>query len=196
MNELGEVIREEIRALGPMTFARYMELALYHPALGYYAGGAQGREPLGWSGDYFTSGDISPLWGWAMARRLRRMWESLERPEVFTVVEPGGGRGLLARDVWRYALGEGHGEDRNWAGALRYILLDRAPAGSSLRVARQERLAGELAGLNLPAEGVRWAATWDEAAPEPLVGCVVSNELFDALPVHVVEAREGELLEV
>ena len=43
---------------------------------------------------------------------------------------------------------------------------------------------------------VRWAASWDEAAPEPLVGCVVSNELFDALPVHVVEARGGELLEV
>ena len=106
MNELGEIIREEIGARGPMTFARYMELALYHPALGYYAGGAEGREPLGWSGDYFTSGDVSPLWGWAMARRLRQMWETLGRPDPFTVVEPGGGRGLLARDVWRYALSE------------------------------------------------------------------------------------------
>src|SRR5215468_117039 len=133
MSELGEVIREEIRARGPMTFARYMELALYHPALGYYAGGTEGREPLGWSGDYFTSGDVSPLWGWAMARRLRRMWGLLGRPAPFTVVEPGGGRGLLARDVWRYALSE----DDEWAGTLRYILLDRAPAGSSLRAARQ-----------------------------------------------------------
>jgi SAM-dependent MidA family methyltransferase len=192
MSELGEVIRAEIRARGPMTFARYMELALYHPALGYYAGGGAAREPLGWSGDYFTSGDVSPLWGWAMARRLRQMWESLGRPAPFTVVEPGGGRGLLARDVWRYALSEGD----DWAGALRYALLDRAPAGSPLRAARQERLAGELAGLDAPAEGVRWAASWDEAAPEPFVGCVVSNELFDALPVHVVEARGGELLEV
>jgi SAM-dependent MidA family methyltransferase len=192
MNELGEVIRAEIRARGPMTFARYMELALYHPALGYYAGGGAGREPLGWSGDYFTSGDVSPLWGWAMARRLRQMWESLGRPAPFTVVEPGGGRGLLARDVWRYAL---HGGD-GWAGALRYVLLDRTPGGSPLQAARQERLAGELAGLEVPAEGARWAASWDEAAPEPFVGCVVSNELFDALPVHVVEARGGELLEV
>src|SRR5215831_4943696 len=128
MNELGEVIRAEIRARGPMTFARYMELALYHQALGYYAGGAQGREPLGWSGDYFTSGDVSPLWGWAMARRLRQMWEQLGRPAPFTVVEPGGGRGLLARDVWRSALEE----DAAWAGALRYVVLDRAPERSAL----------------------------------------------------------------
>jgi SAM-dependent MidA family methyltransferase len=195
MNELGEIIREEIRARGPMTFARYMELALYHPALGYYAGGAESREPLSWSGDYFTSGDVSPLWGWAMARRLQQMWELLGRPEPFTVVEPGGGRGLLARDVWLYALGE----DEEWAGALRYVLLERAPEGSGLRVARQERIEAELALLNTPKGAVRWAASWDEAAPEsegPLVGCVVSNELFDALPVHVVEARGGELLEV
>jgi SAM-dependent MidA family methyltransferase len=192
MSELGEIIREEIRARGPMTFARYMELALYHPALGYYAGGAEGREPLGWSGDYFTSGDVSPLWGWAMARQLRRMWESLGRPDPFTVVEPGGGRGLLARDVWRYALSE----DEKWAGALRYALLDRAPEGSALRAARQKRIADELARLGAPQGSVRWAASWDEAAPELLVGCVVSNELFDALPVHVVEARGGELLEV
>jgi SAM-dependent MidA family methyltransferase len=196
INELGEIIRAEIRARGPMTFARYMELALFHPALGYYAGGAEGREPLGWSGDYFTSGDVSPLWGWAMARQLRQMWESLGRPEPFAVVEPGGGRGLLARDVWRYALSEDHGEDHSWAGTLRYVLLDRALEGSALRVARQERIAGELARLGAPQGSVRWAASWDEAAPEPLVGCVISNELFDALPVHVVEARGGELLEV
>ncbi|HEX3270128.1 MAG TPA: SAM-dependent methyltransferase [Ktedonobacterales bacterium] len=192
MNELDEVIREEIRARGPMTFVRYMELALYHPTLGYYAGGAEGREPLGWSGDYFTSGDVSPLWGWAMARRLRRMWESLRRPDPFTIVEPGGGRGLLARDVWGYALNE----DQEWAEALRYVLLDRAPEGSALRAARQERIARELARLNAPDGAVRWAASWDEATSEPFVGCVVSNELFDALPVHVVEARRGELLEV
>src|SRR5438552_4096562 len=136
MNELGEIIREEIRTHGLMTFARYMELALYHPALGYYAGGGAGREPLGWSGDYFTSGDVSPLWGWAIARQLRQMWALLGRPEPFVVVEPGGGRGLLARDVWRDALSEDH----DWARALRYVLLDRAPVESPLRAARQERI--------------------------------------------------------
>jgi SAM-dependent MidA family methyltransferase len=160
--------------------------------LGYYAGGAEGREPLGWSGDYFTSGDVSPLWGWAMARQLRWMWESLGQPDPFVVLEPGGGRGLLAGDVWRYALSE----DEEWAGALRYVLLDRTPEGSALRAARQERIEGELARLGAPQGSVGWAASWDEAAPEPFTGCVVSNELFDALPVHVVEAREGGLLEI
>jgi SAM-dependent MidA family methyltransferase len=120
------------------------------------------------------------------------MWEMLDRPDPFVVVEPGGGRGLLARDVWGYALSE----DQEWAGALRYVLLDRAPEGSALRATRQERIEGELARLGAPQGSVRWAAAWDEAAPEPLVGCVVSNELFDALPVYVVEAHGGELLEV
>ena len=192
MNELGEVIRAEIRARGPLTFARYMELALYHPTLGYYAGGSEGREPLGWSGDYFTSGDVSPLWGWAIARQLRQMWEVSGRPEPFVVVEPGGGRGLLARDVWRYALNENHA----WVSALRYVALDKAQEGSPLRAARQARIAGELAHLEAPMGAMRWASSWVDAAPEPFTGCVVSNELFDALPTHVVEARGGALLEV
>jgi SAM-dependent MidA family methyltransferase len=192
MSDLREIIRDEIRARGPLTFARFMELALYHPSLGYYSGGEQGHEPLGWSGDYFTSGDVSPLWGWAIARQLRQLWDLLGRPDPFVVVEPGAGRGLLARDVWRYALGE----DSAWAGALRYVLLDRTPQTSPLRASRQARLANELARLDAPAEGVRWASSWAEATPEPVCGCIVSNELFDALPAHQVETRDGKLLEI
>ena len=78
--DMGAVIRDEIAHSGPIPFARFMALALYHPTLGYYAGAGAGREPLGWSGDYFTSGDVSPLWGWALARQLREMWELLGSP--------------------------------------------------------------------------------------------------------------------
>ncbi len=195
MAQLDEIIREEIRRAGPLTFARYMELALYHPTLGYYAGGGVGREPVGWTGDFFTSGDVSPLWGWAIARQLHQMWELMDRPARFDVVEPGAGRGLLAASVWRYAVAL----DADWAAALRYTLLDRAPAEAPLRVARQRRLAEELARIPAPVDGVRWLGSLAEVTgrrERAVSGCVVSNELVDALPVHVVEKRDGALAEI
>ncbi|MGZ6352579.1 MAG: class I SAM-dependent methyltransferase, partial [Ktedonobacterales bacterium] len=191
MNELEELIREEIRRDGPMTFARFMEVALYHPVLGYYAGGGMGREPLGWEGDYFTSGDVHPLWGWSIARQLEQMWELMGRPERFDVVEQGAGRGLLAREAWRYA-GERAPE---WASALRYTLVDRAPSDAPLRQAREQRLASELDALGVATDAVRWLGELP-AEGAALTGCVVSNELVDALPVHIVEARGGELREM
>jgi SAM-dependent MidA family methyltransferase len=193
VNDLDSLIRAEIARSGPIPFARFMELALYHPQLGYYAGGGAGREPLGWSGDYFTSGDVHSLWGWALARQLHQLWELLDRPPRFDVLEPGAGRGLLAIEVWRYALERAP----EWAAALRYTLADRAPAASPLRAARERRLAVALTELGAPTERTRWIATPTEAfAARSLTGCIVSNELADALPVHVVVAQGGELREV
>jgi SAM-dependent MidA family methyltransferase len=195
VSELEEIIRTEILDAGPMTFARFMALALYHPTLGYYVGGGTGREPVGWAGDFFTSGDASPLWGWGIAHQLHQMWELLDRPACFDVVEPGAGRGLLAASVWRYAVAL----DADWAAALRYTLLDRAPAESPLRAARERRLADELARIPAPAAGVRWLddfAQLMEDQPQGIIGCIISNELVDALPAHVLEKREGALAEV
>ena len=169
--ELERLIAEEIAESGPITFARFMELALYHPRLGYYAGGGAGREPLGWSGDYFTSGDVHPLWGWALARQLHQMWELLGCPVPFDVLEPGAGRGLLAVEVWRYALERAP----EWAAALRYTLADRAPADSPLRAAREGRLSAALDALGAPPERIRWVgdpatafATRSPRTPRPI----------------------------
>ncbi|HET9111269.1 MAG TPA: SAM-dependent methyltransferase [Ktedonobacterales bacterium] len=193
MGQLDEIIRDEIRREGPITFARFMELALYHPQLGYYSGGGVGREPVGWAGDFFTSGDVSPLWGWAIARQLHLMWRALGEPPRFDVIEPGAGRGLLAASVWRYALAL----DERWAAALRYTLVDRAAPESPLRAQREARLTAELAAIPAPPDAVRWAADLTQAASDgPITGCVVSNELVDALPVHRVEVRAGRLAEV
>lgn len=193
MDELARIIREEIAREGPIPFARYMELALYHPALGYYAGGGVGREPVGWGGDYFTSGDVHPLWGWAVARRLHQMWLDLGQPDRFDVVEPGAGRGLLARDVLGYALESAP----DWAEALRYTLVDRASSESPLRARREERLHAALTALGAPLDRLRWAASMEDAAgSHGITGCVVSNELVDALPVHVLQKRDGALREV
>jgi SAM-dependent MidA family methyltransferase len=107
------------------------------------------------------------------------------------VIEPGAGRGLLARAVWAYAGEQAPG----WAPALRYTLVERAGAGSSLHAARRARLEEALAGMGVPAGATRWAASLEEAAPSPVAGCVVANELVDALPVHVVVAAAGGLRE-
>ncbi len=193
MTRLEESIREEITRAGPITFARFMELALYHPQLGYYAGSGVGREPVGWGGDFFTSGDVSPLWGWAIARQLHQFWQALGEPSRFTVIEPGAGRGLLAASVWRYALAL----DERWAAALRYTLVDRAAPDSPLRAAREARLADELAAIPAPPDAVRWADDLAQAASDgPITGCILSNELVDALPTHRVEAQAGRLAEV
>jgi SAM-dependent MidA family methyltransferase len=191
---LEALIRHEIARQGPITFARFMALALYHPELGYYSGGGIGREPIGWSGDYFTSGDLHPLWGWCLARQLHQMWELLARPAVFHVIEPGAARGLLAREVWAYALSEAP----DWARALRYALVEWLPAGAPLRMRREARLAEDLAPLGASTAATRWVGALTEAAPIGAVGCVVANEVADALPVHVVEVVEtgaGELCE-
>ena len=192
MSPLELVIRDEILRNGPITFARFMGLALYHPTLGYYSGGGEGREPLGWTGDYFTSGDVHPLWGWAIAHQLHQMWELLGRPARFDVIEPGAGRGLLAREVWRYA----RERAPDWAAALRYTLLDRAPPDSPLHSARRERLAADLDALDAPSDAVRWASDLADMVPRSLTGCVVANELVDALPVHVLEKQGDRLDEV
>src|SRR5258706_10430260 len=130
-----------------------MALAVSHPPLGYYGGGGQGREPVGWAGDYVTSGDLHPLWGWSIARQLQQMWELLGCPRDFDVIEMGAGRGLLAREVWRYALTRAP----QLAAALRYTLLDRA-AGTVLHAALAAPLASRLADLGAPPHPVPWSA--------------------------------------
>jgi SAM-dependent MidA family methyltransferase len=193
VRELSRILADEIRQNGPITFARFMAVALYHPTYGYYVGGGEGREPVGWEGDYFTSGDLHPLWGESIARQLHQMWDLLGRPERFDVIESGSGRGLLARDIWGWALQ--HAPE--WAEALRYTLDDRAPTGTSLHAAREERLRAELARLGAPEHALTWAAGLDEALPAAgITGCLVSNELIDALPVHIVEKHGDALSEI
>ena len=193
MSALDVILAEEIAREGPVPFARFMEVALYSPSLGYYSGGGEGREPLGWEGDYFTSGDVSPLWGWSIARQLHQMWELLDRPARFDIVEPGAGRGQLARETWRYALARAP----EWAASLRYTLVDRTPADSPLRRQRERWLNDQLAAFGAPEATIHWAGALSDVAREgPITGCVVSNELVDALPVHILQLDGGALREV
>lgn len=170
---LRAVIAAEIGRAGAIPFRRVMELALYHSEHGYYAG----AEPvIGRRGDYLTSPEISPLFGAIIGRQAAELWRLLDRPERFTLVEAGPGNGTMALDLLRWAARA----EPEWRAALRYVLVERLPA----QRARQQRLLAEEHGVS-----------WEETLPAPVTGCIVSNELLDAFPVHVVSIERGELRE-
>ena len=94
--DLAQIIADEIRADGPMPFRRFMELALYHPQLGYYAGQ---RDPFGASGDFYTNAQLQPVFGRLLAQQIERWRQELGCPEDFSVLEVGPGRGEIGTQV-------------------------------------------------------------------------------------------------
>lgn len=179
MSSLKELILETLRREGPITFERYMGLCLYHPEFGYYT---KGRERTGVEGDYFTSSDLHPVFARLIARQAAEMWDHMQRPEPFTWVEMGAGRGLFAADflAWsQHALPQ-------FAAALEYVAIE---PGSEQRRRIEARLA---------AAGVMNKATLlaDIEEVSPATGCFFSNELVDAFPVNVVTRIAGRLKEI
>jgi len=150
-------------------------MALYHPTLGYYT---SRRDVIGRSADYLTSSELTPLFGAMLGRQLREMWERLDRPDRFDAVEAGPGTGVLARDV----LGWAARTAPDLAAALRYTLVETSP---TLAERQQTTLA---------AEG--FEAQWRDDLPSTVSGCIFSNELLDAMPVHRVAVEDGALREV
>jgi len=157
---LQQMLFARIQQAGPLTFAEYMRMALYEPGYGYYVTGAA---KMGWSGDYFTSTDISALFANCLSRQLVQFWEKLKRPAPFLVLEQGAGRGDLAGGVRAWAMREAPA----FAEALLYHTEDIRSGQDSLHPAEQAR-----------------------------ADVLLSNELIDALPVHLVEVRGGQLYEV
>ncbi|NEO48758.1 MAG: class I SAM-dependent methyltransferase [Moorea sp. SIO4A3] len=171
-----------------ITFAQYMDLALYHPQLGYYATGAVN---IGSSGDFFTSPHLGKDFGELLAEQFAQMWDILGQPNPFTLMEMGAGQGLLAADVLVYL----HQHYPDCYGAVNYIIVEKATA----MIAQQKQL---LLKLNLPkldnhqhSLPVRWCS-WEEIQDNSVTGCCFSNELVDALPVHQVVLQAGDLKEI
>ncbi len=96
------IIAEEIRQAGSIPFRRFMELALYHPEVGYYT---RGRDPFGKSGDFYTNAQMQPVFGRLLAQRFGRWRREMGSPGQFTVVEMGAGRGETGREVQRHMPG-------------------------------------------------------------------------------------------
>ncbi len=152
-----------------------------------------GRAP-GRAGDFYTSVHVHPLFGAMLAAQLREMWEVLDRPTTFTVVECGAGAGWLAQDIIAEAV--------RWpdlAAALRYVLVDVSDAESGPHptpVPPPLSQNWERGGGQGERRGHSRFPTLTDVTPRPIVGCVLSNEFVDALPVHRVRRENGLLREV
>jgi SAM-dependent MidA family methyltransferase len=176
-------IRAEIAATGPLTFARFMELALYDPDGGYYRS-ATARP--GRAGDFLTAPEAHPIFGRALARFARSVDEALDEPDPFTIAEHGAGEGTLA-----VALLDGLAlEAPEVAARTRYRPIEVEPR----RIAAiEERLAaaGRAGRLETPE-----ARSTPVGPVGPVTGLVLANEVLDALPTHRVVVRDGALREV
>jgi SAM-dependent MidA family methyltransferase len=175
-------IRAEIAAAGPISFARFMDLALYHPQFGYYVRPVDdpAQERIGWSGDFYTSSDVHPILGQALSRQAQQLDAVLGHPDPFTVVEMGPGKGLLARDF----LTTCQKAPADLSHRLRYILIERS---ASMRMLQQTSLSPWLEHTGR----VTWIDRLEDLPPASVTGLFFSNELVDAFPVHRIAVIEG-----
>ena len=177
-DELVDRMRAEIERDGPLSFARFMDLALYDPHGGYYRAVAArpGRE-----GDFLTAPEAHPIFGAALARAVADVWDRLDRPEPFVLREYGAGAGALA-----VAILDGLARERpDVARVLRYDPIE-------VEAGRLETIASRLAAAG-------HASAFDPTRPtveRPITGMVLANEVLDALPTHRVVMRHGVLREI
>ncbi len=159
---LQTLIANDIRRnSGWIPFARYMELALYAPGLGYYSGGAV---KLGKEGDFTTAPESTPLFGNALAHVVA----DLMRQTAPQIIEFGAGSGKLARDILSELATMG-------VTVHRYLIVE---VSGELRARQEKMLRG------FP------QVTWLEQFPPSFSGVVLGNEVLDAMPVSLVVKTE------
>ncbi|MCK4739829.1 MAG: SAM-dependent methyltransferase [Deltaproteobacteria bacterium] len=216
--ELVNDIKGRIKEKGSLSFTEFMALALYHEKGGYYTStrvhskarddydsfslgrsregvladvssspvplsssrsGRPRRPGPGFKGDFITTLDISPLFGVMLARQFYEMWQLSGKPSEFYLIEVGAGRGWLSKWVLE-TIRERY---KDFALSIKPCLIDKNIT--------QDNLDLSFADFNLQ--------VFNDLSEikEPLsVGCIFSNELIDALPVHRVVMRQGKLKEI
>ena len=168
---LHRLLVERIRIGGPITFADYMETCLYHPEFGYYSGPSERLRT-----DYYTSVDMSPIFGRLIARQLHEMWLILDRPGHFCVAECGAGSGALAVQILDFSLSA----VPDFHESIDY---------KAIEISEKRR---EIAAIALTGHVSAGQASIHSAIPQTVAqGCVLTNEFFDALPVHRVVMEDG-----
>jgi len=171
--KLARLIAGEIRRGGGwIPFARYMELALYAPGLGYYMAGAR---KLGRDGDFVTAPEISRLYGRTLARQVAQL-ATLGFSEI---LEIGAGSGALAADLLAELEQLGSPPER-------YLILELSP---DLRDRSRDTLAARVPRL---LDRVAWLSR----LPPSFTGIVIGNEVLDAMPVHVFERQDARVVEL
>ncbi len=176
-------LRKEIVGLinkkGKITFADFMELALYHPRHGYYN---SEKEKIGRMGDYYTSSDVHPVFGVLIARQLEQMWRLLGKNK-FTIVEIGAGKGWLCYDIINRVRNE-------YPGFFEKMDYKIVEISQNLI----EKQSDTLKGME---EKVSWGSfSTDGLSIGSVEGCFLSNEFVDSLPVHQVVVENNRLKEI
>jgi len=160
---LTRLIATEIAAAGGwISFARYMELALYAPGLGYYSGGSR---KFGVEGDFLTAPELTPLFGRALARQVAQVLAA-SSPRV---IEAGAGSGRLAADLLPALAALGCAPER-------YQILELS---GELRARQQATLAEKAPEF---ADRIEWL----DELPQRFSGCLIGNEVLDAMPTHAL----------
>jgi SAM-dependent MidA family methyltransferase len=179
IQDLRKEISNLIHKRGKITFADFMELALYHPIHGYYT---SGKEKIGKRGDYYTSSDVHPVFGELIARQFEEMWRLLGSNR-FTVVEIGAGKGWLCYDIINFI----RNEYPEFFEKIDYKIVE-------ISQNLIERQSDTLKGLE---EKISWESfSEDRFSFNPIDGCFLSNEFVDSLPVHQVIVEKNCLKEI
>lgn len=175
-DQLSALIENEINAKGGrISFARFMELALYAPGLGYYSAGSR---KLGSDGDFVTAPELSPLFARTLARQLAQLYgEGLRN-----VLELGAGSGALAVDVLLEMDALGVAPDT-------YSILE---VSADLR----ERQQAHIAQGTQRAPGLRQRVRWISALPSAFEGVIMGNEVLDATPAHWIACDGSGIREI
>ncbi|WP_373478603.1 class I SAM-dependent methyltransferase [Geminocystis sp.] len=164
-----------------ITFAEYMDLCLYDSDYGYYN---SEKIIIGNQGDFFTSPSLSTDFGELLAIQLEEFWQTLGKPSSFQLVEMGAGNGNLALTIINYILSH----YPNFAHSLEYIIIEKSKA---LKTKQQDLLTNKFGNLIK----LKWCDL-DSISDNSITGCFFSNELIDAMSVHLITFREKQLQEI
>ncbi|NJD33742.1 MAG: class I SAM-dependent methyltransferase [Betaproteobacteria bacterium] len=167
------LIAAEIEAGGGwISFARYMELALYAPGLGYYSGGSHKFGDHQAGGDFLTAPELTPLFAGALARQVAQVLAAASPCGIVA----GAGSGRLAADLLP---------------AL--ATLDCLPEHYRILELSGELRARQQATLAERAPRFADRVEWLNELPQGFSGCLIGNELLDAMPTHTLRwSDEGE----
>ncbi len=170
-----EIILSEIFSSGAISFARFMEIALYHPIAGYYSTG--GGSNIGKSGDFYTSVTVGSIFARILYTQFEEVWTAFGQPWHFPLVEFGAHSGLFASDILRHASQTA----TPFSESLEYHIVENQP---KLREIQAEALR------NWPHQ---IHSHWEELSA--FEGLVFANELLDAFPFHLIEWTGSRWLE-
>ena len=160
---------------GFVPFDRFMEIALYADGIGFYANRAN---PLGPAGDFYTASYVHPLFGRALARRVKEVRDLLPTEAPFRIVELGPGDGTLA-----VAILEALGRENDPGSRYSYVLVERS-ASRGISTLERAREVGARRCIPVVSAG-------HVGGTGPFAGVVIANEVLDAQPVRRLVYRGG-----